>query len=167
MANNKKQASETGTARDVVTVALKHPTGIVIEAFEKVKTQEPVLGGGFRDSVAYRSTGQQYPLHGNRVPFGKMPNYEIIGGYALTPNIPKEIWEVWKEQHHDSDLIKNNLITAYEKLDMSQDFAKEHETTRSGLEPLKHVGDPRVDKKRTREGKFVDAIVTADEQAVA
>lgn len=156
---------ETGTA--TVTVALKHPTGIVIEAFEKKSMQVPDGVGRLRDEVVYRTTGKQYPIHGTRVPFGSAPRYKIIGGYALTEGVPKAVWDIWLEQHHDHALVQNELICAHEQLDFSQDFAEEHKATRSGLEPLLQKGDPRVDKKRTREGKFVDAIETADEQSTS
>ena len=157
-ANKQKQAAtpETGTA--TVTVALKHPTGIVLEVFEKKILQVPDGVGRLRDETIFRSTGKQYALNGNRVPFGKMPNYKIIAGYALTDGIPKVVWETWLEQHQDSPLVENKLIMAYEKQDMAEDFANDHQATRSGFEPLLIKGDPRVDKKKTRDGKFVDVI---------
>lgn len=151
-----KVKAESGTA--TVTVALKHPTGIVLEAFEKVPTYEPVLGGGMREAFAYRSTGKQYPVNGNRVPFGHIPSFKIIGGYALTSNIPKDVWEIWLEQHHDHPLVENDLITAYEREDMAEDYATENAGIRSGMEAMAQKGDPRVDKRRTRDGKFVDAV---------
>lgn len=159
----KAEAAKTGAT---VTVALKHPTGIVLEAFRKEKGQEPVLGGGFRDTTVWRSTGQQYPLNGNRAPFGVVPSYKIIGGYALTEGIPKDVWECWKEQHHDSPLLEQGLIMAYDTPEKAEGFArdKDNASLRSGMEPLARKGDPRVDKKRTRDGQTVDAIGTADEQ---
>ena len=167
MAQTKKAAAaSTGTA--TVTVALKHPTGIVLEVFEKKTLQVPDGVGRLRDETVFRSTGKQYALNGNRVPVVDgvvvAPNYQIIGGYALTPGIPKDVWDKWLEQHPDSDLVENGLITAYEALDMAQDFAKENAKTRSGMEPLLRSGDPRVPKRRTREGKIVDSVGIADEQ---
>lgn len=158
---------ETGTA--TVTVALKHPTGIILEVFREETSHENVMGGGTRSVKVFRATGKQYPLNGNRVPFGTTPNYTILGGWALTPGIPKEVWETWQSQHQDSPLVENGLIDAHENADYVQDFAKDTDNVRrkSGLEPLLQNGDPRVDKRRTREGKFVDAIEAADEQPKA
>lgn len=158
---------ETGTA--TVTVALKHPTGIILDVFREETAHEPVMGGGTRPVKVFRSTGKQYPLNGNRVPFGTTPNYMILGGWALTPGIPKDVWETWLSQHHDHALVENGLIDAHENADYVEDFAKDPDrvSLKSGLEPLLRKGDPRVDKRRTREGKFVDAIEAADEQAKA
>jgi hypothetical protein len=157
--------ADNGTA--TVTVALKHPTGIVIEAFEKSSMSVPDGVGRLRDEIVFRSTGTQYVLNGTRVPFGVRPKFDIVGGYALTPGVPKSVWDKWLEQHQDHPLVENNLICAHEKIDMVEDFAEEHKATRSGLEPILLRGDPRVDKKRTRDGKFVDSIETADEQSAA
>jgi hypothetical protein len=162
--SKKAAAGETGKA--TVTVALKHPTGIVLEAFVKEKGQEPVLGGGFREVTVWRSSGKQYPLNGNRVPFGVMPSYPIVAGYALTHGIPKEVWEAWAEQHKDSPLLEQELIAAYDTADKAEDFAqdKDNAARRSGMEALSRKGDPRVDKKRQRDGTLVDGISVADEQ---
>jgi hypothetical protein len=163
----KEKATPTPkTGTDTVTIALKHPTGIVLEAFEKVATKVPDGGGRMREEMLYRSTGKQYPLYGNRVPMGMTPNYKIIAGYALTPGIPRDVWEAWKEQHHDSPLLDqaNPLIFAHESLEQVEDFAEEGRQLRHGFEPLRKTDDPRVAKRKTRDGKFVDSVSMADDQ---
>ena len=159
---------KAGPAREkngeTVTVALKHPTGIVMEAFREERSQEPVLGGGFREVKVWRSTGRQYPINGNRVPFGQIPDYKIVGGYALTEGVPKDVYDIWCEQHSDSPLVEHKLLMAFASSDRAEGFAREHASTRSGMEPVAKSGDPRVDKKRTHDGKVVDGIVVADEQ---
>lgn len=155
-----KKASEAVTGTDTVTVALKHPTGILLEVFKPEETMEPVLGGGVRSATVHRSYGQRFALNGNRVPFGMRPTYNIIGGYALTPGVPRELWEKWQDQHKDSDLVVNGLITAWESPADAEDFARDPDNIelRHGAEPLRRKDDPRTPKNQTREGKFVDAI---------
>lgn len=154
---------QTGTA--TVVVALKHPTGIVIEAFEEKKIAVPDGRGAMRDETMFRSTGKRYPVNGTRMPYGMEAPFRRVGGYALTEGIPKDVWELWLKQHHDHPLVENGLITAFEKLDMAIDFAEENKALKSGLEPLLQKDDPRTPKTRTREGKFVDAIEHYDPQA--
>ena len=163
MAKNEKQAgAASGTA--VVTVALKHPTGIILQAYAEGTEVEPSPMGG-REVKRFRPKGQSFALHGTRVPFGRQPNFAIIGGYALTPNIPKAVWENWLEHNTDSPLVQNRLISAFERLDLAKDWAKDNKDSRSGMEPLlraKDGIDPRNPKMKNRAGKFVNAIVEGD-----
>lgn len=144
--NTKKQGAKPETTGETVTVALKHPTGIILEVFEQTKQPVPDGVGRLRDETIWRSTGKQYPLNGNRLPFGKLPTFPIVGGYALTKGIPKEIWETWAEQHKDSDLVKNELIGARPTMQEAADWARERGSTKSGMEPLVE-GDARADKR--------------------
>ena len=161
----KASKAETGTA--TVTVALKHPTGIIIEAFTQDVAHEPVMGGGTREVTVFRSTGKQYTINGNRAPFGVRPDFDIVAGYGLTHGVPKDVWERWLEQHHDSPLVQNNLICAHESVDHVKDEARDGAKLKSGLEPMLQKGDPRAPKKMDRQRKFVDAIEVADEQPKA
>lgn len=162
-----KPASAPAKTGATVTVALKHPTGIFLEAFEPSRMQVPDGVGRLRDETIFRSTGKRFEVHGNRVPFGATPNFPIVAGFALTHGVPKDLWETWLKQHADSDLVQNRLISAFDDGDSAADYAKDHEGTKSGMEAMLRVGDPRADKKKNRDGKFVDAIVQADEQPAA
>lgn len=155
------------TTGETVTVALKHPSGVILEIFEESEGHEPVMGGGTRKVKVFRTTGKQYPINGNRVPFGMIPNYPIIGGYALTAGVPREVWEIWSDQHKDSPLIENGLIMAHSSIDGATSEARNRIKLTNGLEPMRVGGDPRDPKRKNREGKFVSAIEKADEQAAA
>lgn len=160
MANNQRQ--KPATTGETVVVALKLPNGLIIQAQEKTTDQEPIMGGGTREVAVFRPVGQQFSLHGNRVPFGKMPNYPIVGGYALTDGVPKDVWENWRDLHKDMPLVRNGLVAAFDDMDSAKDFAKDGKALKSGFEPLALKGDPRVDKKKTRDGKLVDAVSISD-----
>lgn len=128
-----KKEAVPATGTETVTVALKHPTGIVLEVFEKKTMQVPDGVGRLRDEVVFRSSGKRYPINGNRVPFGARPKFTILGGYALTEGVPKEVWDKWLEQHPDHPLVESGLISAHAKVDLAEGFATEHEASRSGL----------------------------------
>ena len=156
----------TGTATCVV--ALKHPTGIILEVFQEMEVNIPDGRGSMRIDKLFQGTGEKFPLHGNRVPFGRIPNFEIVNGYALTQNIPVEIWNGWLKQHKDHPLVQNNLINALKSVDDAKAFARDGRELRSGLEPMRKPNkdgsnpDPRTPKRRNAEGKFVEAIEPGD-----
>ena len=127
--------TKTGHAGQKVTVACKVPNGIVIRAFEWKEEYVPVFGGGVKLEKVARPTGDQVLIHGPATAFGEQPKVLVVGGYALTPNVDAELWEIWLEQNKNSDLVKKNQVTAYER-DGAAGFAKEHASTRSGLEPV-------------------------------
>lgn len=144
-----------------VTVALKHPNGIVIQAQEQGEAHEPVMGGGTRPIKVWRGVGKQYVINGAASSFGEAPKHLVIGGYAMTPGIPKDVWENWRETHGDSPLLQNGLIFAHESAGHSEGHAKDGAALRSGLEPIIPGTDPRIDKRRNRDGQLVPAVETA------
>jgi hypothetical protein len=146
---------------ETVTVALKHPAGIILRIFKQVDGIETGIGGNQKrvkvsqvvekDGVPY-----QFVLNGNRIARGAETDEDrvaktIVGGYALTPNVPKDLWEVWREQNKDHDLVRNHLIYATDGEARARDQAKDQRAVRSGLEPI----DPNKPP--------VSGIATADE----
>lgn len=137
-----------------LTVACKLPHGLRLRVFKETLHSEPVIGGGMRDVATFLPDGPQVVLNGNAVPYGRVPNYTIIGGYALTPNVDADFFNKWLAQNKDSDVVRNALVFAFEKLDGAVSEAKSNAKLKSGLEPLdvspgpKGVGlaDPRVPK---------------------
>jgi hypothetical protein len=136
--DTKPQVSTTkaGRAGQKVTVACKMPNGIILRGFDWNTEDVPVFGGGVKQQKVARPNGTQALINGARFPFGEAPAYAIVGGYALTPNVDAELWDLWFEQNKNSDLVKNKQIFAYEKPEMATDAAKEHKAVRSGLEPI-------------------------------
>ena len=138
-----------------VNVACKLPAGLRLRTFKMRNQNEPVMGGGVREVSVAEPTGDEVLVHGNAVPFGVVPLHQIINGYGITQGVSKDFWDAWLEANKDTPVVKNKLIFAYEKLDMIQDWAKEHRDTKSGLEPLEQENDPRVGRnpriKVTRE----------------
>ena len=128
------QTTKSGRAGQKVTVACKVPNGIIMRAFEWQMEDVPVFGGGVKTQKVARPTGDQVLIHGPAFPFGEQPKCLIVGGFALTPNVDAEIWDIWLEQNKNSDLVKKNQIMAHEKQDDASGWATEHASVRSGLE---------------------------------
>lgn len=126
-------------AGETVTVACKLPNGIKLRIFDMVKKDMPVMGGGMREvPEAVEVQGQSFIINGNTHPQNAAPRCLIVGGFALTSNVPKELWDRWLEQNKESDIVRNGLIFAHAK---DQDAsaraqAKERAALRSGLERL-------------------------------
>jgi hypothetical protein len=97
---------------------------------------EPVLGGGTRETRIARVHGPELRIRGNTFPYGTVPSYHIVCGYAITENVDKSFWDQWLEQNRDHLAVKNKLIFAFEKLDDTVSEARKLETVKSGLEPL-------------------------------
>lgn len=123
---------ESGT----VTVACKLPHGLILRLHEMISVPEPVLGGGVRETKVARHTGQEVIIKGAAVPYGKAPQTEIHGGYALTFGVDAQFFSRWMQEFKDSDMVKNGLIFAFEKRDDAAAKAKEQEEVRTGLEPI-------------------------------
>jgi len=119
-----------------VTVACKLPNGLLIQLFEPYSVQVPILGGGTREELRHRRVGETYHIRGPIAPFGQVPKTEIAAGYALNTGVPRDLWEKWLEQNADSDLVRNKIVFAHGAAGDARDEAKEHEKTKTGIEPL-------------------------------
>jgi hypothetical protein len=132
-------------AQTSVTVGLKLPQGLILRLFKMEDATGPGYVPGERRAVEY---GERVRIRGTAHEEGMRPKVPIVGGYALTSGVPKDFWDAWLEQNKDSDLIRNKLIFAYSKVDSAKAAAREHKSTRSGLERLdtstRTVGDREV-----------------------
>jgi hypothetical protein len=128
-------------ARETVTVALKHPCGIILRAFRMVPKHEYMMSGAIREYQEAEQLPESVELNGNAINLGSaargiLPEHLIRGGYALTSNVPKELWEMWREQNADGDLVKRELIFAYGDDRDAAKHAVANGSERSGLEPI-------------------------------
>lgn len=130
-----EQPTGNGSSK-TVTVACKHPPGILMRVFEMDEYEVPVLGGGMRKERRAVAVGDPIKINGPAVPYGQRPSFVIAGGYALTPNVPADFARAWMEQNKSSDLVKNSVIFIHEKADYATEKAKEQRAVKSGLEPL-------------------------------
>lgn len=168
-AHKAAQIAKPARTGATVTVGLKSPSGLVLRLQRAVEVNQPVMGGGFKLVTEYHPDHEQrtYTIHGTAVPHGLAPRCLIVGGYAMTPGIPKDFMAAWLEQNKGLDLVRNKLIIAREDPEDAAAEARDLRDVRSGLEPISPGNDPRIPKKKDRDGKTVDAIVTGDEQPKA
>lgn len=136
----------TGTA--TVSVALKHPHGIVMQGYTMMDSGE-ATPQGYKVIKVAQATGGRFVLRGNSVAVqdivaGRMPDHVITGGaygYAITEGVPLDVYRSWWEANKPSSmLIRNRLVgpppdQAGDSL-RARAWVAEQGATRSGLEPL-------------------------------
>lgn len=142
----------------VVTVACKLPNGLILRVFDMAEDHEPVLGGGSRKVSKAVPREDTYAVHGSAKPFNQEVDWQIIGGYGLTPNIPREFYDKWEEQNASAAYVKNALVFAYERMENCVSAAKDHKEVLSGMQPLTPNTDSRLPKSgRGEVGKLETA----------
>lgn len=163
-----EQVAKPATTGETVTVGCKTPNGLVLQLQTKQMVRYPVMGGGFHEEEQMRPDPNlpTYTLFGNRVPFGEQPRCLIIGGFAMTPGIPRDFMDKWLSQNRQLDIVKAGLIMVHKTTDHARGEATEKKDLRSGLEPIRPGNDVRIPKRQVK-GKMVDAIETGDEQPSA
>jgi len=131
---------------ETVTVACKLPHGLMLRLFEMVDAPEPISGGGMKMVPRARQIGRAITVRGTALPFGKLPDFKIEGGYAMTEGVDADFWDQWLKANADSDVVRNGLIFASPRIGHAIGQAREQEEVRSGLEPLLLDRDPRAPK---------------------
>jgi hypothetical protein len=98
-----------------------------------------------------RETGKRFTVRGPALAFGQIPNIPIVGGYALTVGVPRDLARVWFEQNADAEIVKNQLIFCEDTIEKATSRAKELKGVKSGLEPLDPANlPPEFTKGKTK-----------------
>lgn len=66
---------------------------------------------------------------------GNLPIQERIGGYAITLNVPNDLWDAWAKAHADSALIENKLVFAEEQVEVLKARAWSRARVPDGFSP--------------------------------
>lgn len=132
------QGAETSApiSRETVTVASRLPFPLILRTFDMVTKWDD---GGKREIKVARQRPETFTINGLGAPpkTRREDQAQIIGGYAITNNVPADIWRAWFEDNKNSDFIVNKLIFANEKSASVESIAKNNaRAARSGLEPL-------------------------------
>lgn len=133
-----------------VIVACKIANGLVLRLHTMVEMSEPVLGGGYRTVMRAQVIGDPVHIRGPAAPFGVMPRYAVIGGYALTDGVDGDFWRAWMEQNKTHQAVVNGLIFAHTKEDAARGMSADQEEIRSGMEPITPDKDPRLPRPLNR-----------------
>lgn len=138
------RASAPATTGDTVTVACKMPHGLILRIFDWEDFDEPMRDGTMRTGKRARDTGEHFTLRGTwTASAGQayMPNNPAIaellpGGYALTPGVPKDLWEKWYEQNRESAIVRERIVFAHAVHHTVVSEATQMRQVVTGLEPL-------------------------------
>lgn len=132
----KVATTDRGRSGQKVTVACCVPNGLVLRVHEWTEDYTPVFGGGVKLEKVSRPTGIQVLINGPARPFGVIPGYMIVGGFALTDNVDAEVWDAWARDNAKSELLTRMQISAHASHERAHAWAMEHARVRSGLEAI-------------------------------
>ncbi len=129
--NGAPVAVDNGT----VTVACKLPNGLVLRTFDMITKWDD---GGKKNYEEARQRPETFTIAGAGNPIKpRKDGVQIVGGYAITHNVPAAIWNEWAKDNKESDFIKNRLVFAMANPRAAEDKAKNNaKMARTGLEPL-------------------------------
>lgn len=136
---------ETKRHSDTVWIACKWPKGFILQCCVERPIQKRMGDGSVRMETVQMRDGEQVRIKGFAVPFGKIPNFPIIGEFGLT-EIKREFWERWLDQNKSLEIVTQGLIWVHGEKESVEAYARDNEALRCGIEPLEPIGDKRVDK---------------------
>lgn len=138
---------------EVVTIACKVPMGMILRCCRKTMMDRKMHDGSTKAVPEYHPFGKEYRVYGPSHPQNAGPHCTIIGDYALTPNIPKEFYDLWYSQHRNDAMVVSRAIFANSSNKINGE-SKEYAKVKSGLERL----DPtKLPKKLTPNKDAMDA----------
>jgi hypothetical protein len=135
-----------------VTVASKLPFRLEMQLCKKRVEQRRHQGQCWQETIFHKDgpivtiNGTAYP-QGGTVPEGFPSRPEMVAGYALTHGVDADLYAAWAIENKDTDMLRNKLIFAFEKLDSTKGMAKDGKDLDSGLGPLVPDTDRRMPKK--------------------
>ena len=147
-------------AKDAATVVIgcKVPNGIILREFKMVEKTLRIHGMVTTEMMS-QETGKRFTVRGPALAFGQIPNIPIVGGYALTVGVPRDLARTWFDQNQEAEIVKNNLIFCEDTIERATSRAKELANTKSGLEPL----DPNNLPAEFTKGKAKVATAVLDD----
>jgi hypothetical protein len=140
-----------GTAGAKVTVASRLPMRFEMQTCKKRIEQRRHQNQCWREEIYFKDgpmhviNGTAYP--NGTVPEGFPPRPEMVAGYALTHGVDAYLYDAWAIENKDTDMLRNKLVFAFEKLDSTKGMAKDCKDLDSGLGPLVPDTDRRMPKK--------------------
>lgn len=124
------------TSARTVTIACKMPHGIVIRDHDEATVHENVMGGGSRKVKVFRPVGRPIRIKGPVVPDQFIRLVEVVGGYAITEGVDLDLFEKWMRWNREAPYVTNKLIYGDEDGSKVRAWARDHDSVRSGMEPL-------------------------------
>lgn len=116
--------SETNTAparsRNTTSIACKLPHGLIVRVYQK--------GEGEDGKPVMVAASEPLKLNGANDP-------GAVFGFGMT-EVDTETWEAWLKQNANFPAVKNGLIVAQPNSSRAIDQAKDHQTAKTGVEPI-------------------------------
>lgn len=152
----------TGT----VSVACNCPSGLILRKHIQIPNRNPRGPNGEEPPMMWVPDPKSKPVRVRGPSIGRGGDagpvrFAIAGGYAITRNVPRDVWEAWLEQNKDSTLVENRMIFACKTESEAEQKALKADT-KSGYEPLDPTAAPK--EMRTGRGKHLK-MEAADELA--
>ena len=144
-----KVKADESKSSDVVMVACKLPTGLVLEIVQKSETLQPL------------PAGQRYVLKGANSLRDDKRVSQASHPYAVTP-VPRDFWEAWLKQNADLEFVRKGFVFAESSAERAAAKGLEMVGERTGLEALATEKDPRV----IQIGRMGGANVETDPEAL-
>lgn len=108
------------TTKEVIAVGCKLPHGIHMDMRQ---------AGMPTERVTLKGT--------NSLQSGAIQRISMIGGFAVTENVPKDFFDAWMKNNKEHPAVKNGLIFHHKQLASVVEMGKEREgELRSGLDPI-------------------------------
>jgi len=60
----------------------------------------------------------------------------IVGGYGITENVPKDLWDAWLKKNHKLPAVLNGAVFIHNDLKSAEQIAKERRDVPSGFEAI-------------------------------
>jgi hypothetical protein len=133
-------APVTGTA--TVSVWNKHPHGLILRVGKFAERAEAAAIHA-RTVKEWQQT-DSITVAGPARRIGEDARAPVIGGYAVTHGVPKDLWDQWLADNKDTAMVRNRVIFAHEKSSYGDGQASEQTGVRTGMEPLSQGKDPRA-----------------------
>ena len=130
------QKSAPAKSGETVTVACKLPAGLILQTHTFHKEMQEMIGGRSREISVAQPDEQSFTLNGWARKKGEDRPYLIIGGYAITEGVPKDLWDKWLDEYKDTKFVTEHLIYAMPTTHGATDRALEQKSVKSGLEPI-------------------------------
>lgn len=120
----------------MVTVACKLPHGLRLQLQRQEVQKIQGFGGQLGETTVYRHYGKTVILNGFAHEAKVSPKHPIEGGYGLTFGVDAKFMKDWLDQNAELPAVRNGLIFIHSNSSELSSIIKEHEKTRSGLEPM-------------------------------
>lgn len=140
---------------ETITVACKHPHGLILRLFQMVERADPLPGGGTKTVKRAEPLPEVVVIKGYAKKYDPaLPPAATDSRFALTEGVDKEFFETWLSQNKDHHMVVNKLIWSYAnaKGEGANDArslkakARELADVKCGLEPI----DPKSLKGRVQ-----------------